>query len=189
MAEDTIVEGAAEREEPARRRSRLGRAGRWLVGSVVGLVALVLVALAVLNSPIGQRFIADQIAAAAPASGLRISIGRIEGDIYGRATLHDVVLSDPRGPFLNVPIAELDWRPLNWLWRGLDVRQLVARRGTLLRTPELLPGDPDAPILPDFDIRIDRFELDNFRVARGVVDDRAHRVDLDGKADIRDGRV
>ena len=189
MAEDTIVEGAAEREEPARRRSRLGRAGRWLVGSVVGLVALVLVALAVLNSPIGQRFIADQIAAAAPASGLKISIGRIEGDIYGRATLHDVVLSDPRGPFLNVPIAELDWRPLNWLWRGLDVRQLVARRGTLLRTPELLPGDPDAPILPDFDIRIDRFELDNFRVARGVVDDRAHRVDLDGKADIRDGRV
>ena len=40
---------------------------------------------------------------------------------------------------------------------------------TLLRTPELLPGDPDAPILPDFDIRIDRFELDNFRVAQGVV--------------------
>lgn len=189
MAQGEVIEQPTEGEPAPRRRSRLGRAGRWLVGGVVGLVALVLIALAVLNSPIGQRFIADQIAKTAPASGLRISIGRIEGDIYGRATLHDIVLSDPQGAFLTVPVAELDWRPLNWLWSGLDVRQLVARRGTLMRTPELLPGDPDAPILPDFDIRVDRFELDNFRVAPGVVDDRAHRVDLAAKADIRDGRV
>ncbi|WP_374409144.1 translocation/assembly module TamB domain-containing protein [Pelagerythrobacter sp.] len=193
MADGEVIvhpgEGDSGGEPAPRRRSRLGRAGRWLIGGIVGLVAVVLIALAVLNSPIGQRFIADQIAKAAPASGLRIAIGRIEGDIYGQATLHDIVLSDPQGAFLTVPVAELDWRPLNWLWSGLDVRNLVARRGTLLRTPELLPGDPDAPILPDFDIRVDRFQLDNFRVARGVVDDRAHRVDLAARADIRDGRV
>ncbi|WP_338444926.1 translocation/assembly module TamB domain-containing protein [Pelagerythrobacter marensis] len=180
---------AAGQDAAPARRSRLGKAARWGVGIVVGLVAVVLLALAALNSPIGKRFIVDRIAEVAPASGLRIAVGRIEGDIYGQATLHDVVLSDPQGRFLTVPVAELDWRPLKWLWSGLDVRHLVARRGVLLRTPELLPGDPDAPILPDFDIRVDRLELDNFRVARGVVDDSEHRVDLAARADIRDGRV
>ncbi|MXO69176.1 DUF490 domain-containing protein [Altererythrobacter marinus] len=186
---DTAADDAPAREEGAAGPSRLGRAGRWAAGILVGLVALVVLALAALNSPIGKRFIVDRIAEVAPASGLRIAIGRIEGDIYGQATLHDLVLSDPEGRFLTVPVAELDWRPLNWLWSGLDVRHLVARRGTLLRAPELLPGDPDAPILPDFDIRVDRLELDNFRVARGVVDDAEHRVDLSAQADIRDGRV
>ncbi|RXZ64064.1 translocation/assembly module TamB domain-containing protein [Pelagerythrobacter rhizovicinus] len=187
MAEGESI--TAPDEAAPRGRSRIGRVGRWSAGIVVGLVAVVLLALAVLNSSIGKRFIADRIAEMAPASGLRIEVGRIEGDIYGQATLHDVTLSDPKGPFLTVPIAELDWRPLNWLWSGLDVRNLTARRGTLLRTPELLPGDPDAPMLPNFDIRVDRLELDDFRVASGVVDDRAHRVDLSAKADIRDGRV
>ena len=188
MAEGEIVDDPAAEPVPPR-RSRLTRTGRWVFGGIAGLLGLVLLGLAVLNSPIGQRFIVDQIANVAPASGLRVEVGRIEGDIYGQATLHDVVLSDPKGPFLTVPVAEIDWRPLNWLWSGLDVRRLVARRGTLLRVPELLPGDPDAPILPNFDIRIDRFELDNFRIARGVVDDRVHRVDLSARADIREGRV
>lgn len=189
MAEDESIAPAEEAVPPRRRRSRIVRLSRWTAGIIAGFAAIVLLALVVLNSPIGKRFIVDRIAEVAPASGLRISIGRIEGDIYRRATLHDVTLSDPEGPFLTVPVAELDWRPLNWLWSGLDVRNLTARRGTLLRTPELLPGDPDAPILPNFDIRVDRLELDNFRVARGVVDDREHRVELAAKADIRDGRV
>lgn len=189
MAEGEDLQPSGEGETAPRRRSRLTRTARWAGGIVVGLVAVLLLALVVLNSPIGKRFIVDRIAEVAPASGLRIQVGRIEGDIFGQATLHDVTLSDPKGPFLSVPVAELDWRPLNWLWSGLDVRKLVAQRGVLLRTPELLPGDPDAPILPDFDIRVDRFELHNFRVAPGVIDDRAHRVDMAAKADIRQGRV
>ncbi|MCP5380717.1 MAG: hypothetical protein H6914_09965, partial [Novosphingobium sp.] len=91
---------------------------------------IILLALVVLNSPIGHRFVADRIARLAPASGLRIEIGRIEGSLYGQARLRDVTLSDPKGPFLTVPEAELDWRPFNWFFYGLDVRQLVARRGT-----------------------------------------------------------
>ena len=55
--------------------------------------------------------------------------------------------------------------------------------------PELLPGDPDAPLLPDFDIRIDKFEIDNLSLARGVAGDTAQRVDFEAEVDIRSGRV
>jgi translocation and assembly module TamB len=180
---DTLVE-----ETPAQ-RSRVRQASKWIAVTLAGIVGAIVLALVVLNSPIGQRWIADEIAKVAPASGLRIEIGRIEGNIYGRARLHDVVLLDPKGPFLTIPEAELDWRPLSWLTSGLDVRELTARRGTLLRLPELLPGDPDAPILPDFDIRIDEFRIDNLTVAPGVAGQQAQRIDLTARADIRAGRV
>ncbi len=173
-------------------RQPVGSAGRawrkWTFRIFASLAAIVLVGLAVLNSPIGHRFVADQIARVAPASGLRISIGRIEGSLYGKASLHHVTLSDPKGAFLKIPRVELDWRPFNWFFSGLDVRNLVARRGTLLRVPELNPGDPDAPILPNFDIRVDRFQLVDFTVAQGVVGD-ARKVDLLARADVRKGRV
>lgn len=151
----------------------------------LGLAGLVLLALAILNSPIGHRFVADRLARLAPASGLRVEIGRIDGSLFGRALLRDVTLSDPKGPFLTVPEAELDWRPFNWFFSGLDVRQLVARRGTLLRLPELEPPDPDAPLLPDFDIRIDRFELVDFMIAQSVLGER-RSAQLLARANLRD---
>ncbi|KEO90373.1 hypothetical protein EH31_09800 [Erythrobacter longus] len=152
------------------------------------LAPLVLAAM-FLASPIGKRFVADQIANAAPASGLRFEVGRIEGDIYQEAILHDVILKDPKGAFLRIPVVELDWRPLAWLWSGIDVRELTARRGRLERLPELLPGDPDAPFLPDFDIRIDAFEIDNLTLAPGLAGEEAQRVDFGAKVDIRKGRA
>ena len=165
------------------------RVAKWIVVTLGALVLAVLAALAVLNSPFGQRFVADRIAEIAPASGLQIEIGRIDGDLYGEATLHDVVLSDPKGKFLEIPLVELDWRPFSWFTSGLDVRKLVAYRGTFLRSPELLPGDEDAPILPDFDIRVDRLELVDFTAAAGVIGSESQVVNAVLKADIRDGRA
>jgi translocation and assembly module TamB len=158
----------------------------WVLAAI--MTPLVLAAI-FLSSPIGKRFLADQIASVAPASGLRFEVGRIEGDIYAQAVLHDVKLKDAQGVFLTIPEVELDWRPLAWLWSGIDVRDLTAKRGRLERLPELLPGDPDAPILPDFDIRIDQFALENFKLAEGVAGEDAQRVDLSAKVDIRKGRA
>lgn len=178
-----MAEAEAGEDKAARPRRR------WLRRVAIALLVLVVGAMLLLNSTIGKRFVADRIAEVAPASGLRIEVGRIEGDLYGTATLYDVVLSDPRGPFLSIPQAEVDWRPLAWLWSGLDVRELEVRRARLTRVPELLPGDPDAPILPDFDIRIDRFAVDQLTIAPGVIDRNAHRADLTAKVDIRAGRA
>ena len=170
-----------------RRRSRVWRKRLgWALGLLVGPIMLATLFFA---SPIGKRFIADRIAATAPASGLRFSVGRIEGDIYGKAVLRTVVVSDTKGAFLTIPEVALDWRPLNWLWSGLDIREVTARRGRLTRLPELLPGDPDAPLLPNFDIRIDKLVIDDLVIARGVATGRDERADLTARVDIRQGRA
>jgi translocation and assembly module TamB len=165
------------------------RWGRWL-GWLLALLLVPLVLTATFfSSPIGKRFIADQIAAVAPASGLRFTVGRIEGDIYRKALLRDVRVSDPKGVFLTIPEVAVDWRPLHWLWSGLDIREVTARRGRLTRLPELLPGDPDAPLLPDFDIRVDRLAIEQLVIAEGVATARAERANALAKVDIREGRA
>lgn len=162
---------------------------KYLIAAVLALLGILVLGVAILNSPIGHRYVVQRIASYAPASGLRITIGRIDGSLYGTARLKDVVLSDPQGRFLQVPEAELDWRPFNWFTRGLDVRKLVLRRGVLLRQWKLRPGDPNAPVLPNFDIRIDHLELDRLSAAPGVLGPERRRVDLVAKADVRRGRA
>jgi translocation and assembly module TamB len=188
MAEDAVIDEAPPEAVPVRRRHWAVRVTRWITGALVALIALFGIALVVLNSPIGHRYVAERLAEVAPASGLRFKVGRIEGSLYGQAVMRDVVFSDPKGAFLTVPVVELDWRPIHWFTTGLDVRKLVLRRGTMLRTPALLPGDPDAPILPDFDIRIDRFELDDLTLAEGIVGKR-RTIDFVARTRIEDGRA
>ena len=79
----------------ASKRRRWGKRIGWLIALMFGPIVL---AAAFFSSPIGKRFIADQIAAVAPASGLRFKVGRIEGDIYGKAVLRAVEVSAPPGP-------------------------------------------------------------------------------------------
>ncbi len=189
MATDAALppEGAPPPATPERHRRRIWakRVG-W---ALTAIIAPFLLAALFFATPIGKRFIADRIAAVAPASGLRFTVGRIEGDIYGQAVLRSVVVSDPQGAFLTIPVVELDWRPLNWLWSGLDIREVTARRGRLTRLPELLPGDPNAPLLPNFDIRVDRLVIDDLVIARGLATDRDERADLTARIDIREGRA
>ena len=193
MADDVPLpeQPAAEPARPVRsRRSRFvrGAARRVAILFVAG-IALVLAALVVLDSSLGHRLLADRIAAITPGSGLRIEIGRIDGSIYGAAKLRDIRVSDPEGVFLTVPEAELDWRPLAWLRTGLDVRLLALHRGVLRRAPRLRPSeDPDAPILPNFDIRVDRLVIDNLTVSPAMAGQK-RRVDVVAKADIRGGHA
>lgn len=185
MAEDETAAQEAPAPVPRRRRRRWPK---YLLAALLAVAGLVALGVIVLNSQIGHRFVVERIASFAPASGMKISIGRIEGSLYGKALLRDVVVSDPKGPFLRVPRVDLDWRPYNWFRTGLDVRKLVLHRGTLLRVWKLNPGRPDAPILPNFDIRIDELKIDNLSVAEGVIDG-PRRVDLAAKVDIRKGRA
>lgn len=176
---------------PARAPETASRWKSWhtrLLAAVLGGLGLLVLGLVVLDSSLGHRFVIDRIAALTPASGLRIEIGRIEGSLFDDAVLHDVELQDPRGTFLIVPEAELSWRPFAWLKSGLDVRELVLNRGRLLRLPKFNPGKPGGSTLPNFDIRIDRLEVKNLTVEKGIIGQR-RRVNLLARADIRDGRA
>ena len=180
-AEPVMVEPAA----PPRRRVRWGRG--LLIGVLVlaGLVAALFYGL---DTGPGRRFVAEQIAGYKLKSGLSLRVARIDGSIYGKAVLRGVELRDTRRVFFTASSVDLDWRPFRFLNNRLDIRDLVIRRGELRSLPVLNPGDPDDPLLPAFDIRIDRLRADGLVIREGVAGPR-RVANLAGKVDIRSGRV
>ena len=136
-----------------RRRALGWTIAKWAAIVLATLVALAAAFLLWLNSEAGHRFIVDRINAMETTSGLKIHVGRIEGSIFGRLTVHDLTLSDPRGTFASAPRAELDYRPFAYLLGGhIDIRDLDIPEARLLRAPQLRPGDPNAPLLPDISL-------------------------------------
>ncbi|MBX7483264.1 translocation/assembly module TamB domain-containing protein [Qipengyuania qiaonensis] len=187
MADNDVLVDAEPASAP--RRSRIARAAKWLLGIAVAFVLLVVGAVVLLNTPLGERFLASRIAEQTFPNGLNIRIGRIEGNLYGAAVLHDVSVSDPEGVFLTIPRAEVDWNPGAWLSNRLEIDTFATRRATLARIPEFLPSEEEGPILPGFDMSVERLEIDNLTIARGIAGDGPQRVDLTGSAQVADRRL
>ena len=160
----------------------------WVALALGVLVLAGLVAVPLVNTDSGRSFLARQLARGAPESGLRIAVGRIDGSIYGRATLHDLTFSDPKGVFVRVPVATLDWRPYRLLQKQVDVRELNAPVVDWLRLPQLNKTDSKGPILPDIDIRIGKLSLGRIIIEAPVVG-RRHEAALTGQVDIKSGRA
>ncbi|MBY8829144.1 translocation/assembly module TamB [Hephaestia sp. CMS5P-6] len=159
-----------------------------LLGALIALVLLIAAAGALLDTGIGHRFVADRIAALRPANGLRFSVGRIEGSLYDKAVLVDVRISDSHGLILAAPRAELAWRPLAWLDNRLSIQSLHLPRARLAKLPQLTPTGRHGPVLPGFDIRVGRLDVDHLRVAKAVTG-VARNGSLHGRADVRSGRA
>lgn len=165
------------------------RIGKWALYALFSVLLLLGAALAVLNTSLGERFLASRIAEQTFPNGLNIQIGRIEGNLYGAAVLHDVRLFDPKGVFLTIPRAEIDWNPGAWLSNRLEIDSFAARRATMDRVPEFLPSEEDGPVLPGFDITIEELEIEGLTLARGIAGDQPQRVDLTGSALVADRRL
>ncbi|SFP36812.1 translocation/assembly module TamB domain-containing protein [Sphingomonas rubra] len=163
---------------------------KWLGLAVLGLVVLVLAVLFGINTDPGRRFVADQIGGYTTASGLNIQVGRIDGSLYGRMTLSNLRVSDPTGVFLDSPRLEVDWRPFAYVRNHVDVRELTAEQVNLRRRPVLkeTPSDPNAPLLPDLDIDVDRLRIGRFAMAAPVTG-QAHVLSIDGQVHIADRRA
>lgn len=161
---------------------------KWLAFGVAAFLLLIVAALWFIDTNIGHRLIADQIAAQAPKSGLRIKIGRIDGSIYGKAQLRAVRLYDSAGLFFEAPAVDLDWSPQRWISNSLDINSLHSDFATLHKLPKLTPGDPNRAILPAFDIRIGSLSIDTLWIEPRVTGVR--RIGkLSGSADIVAGRA
>ncbi|WP_326523169.1 translocation/assembly module TamB domain-containing protein [Sphingomonas sp.] len=172
---------------PPRRRTPRLWIGRFVVAGIL-LTALLLAAAALLDTQMGHRFVADQIAKQRPSNGLRYSIGRIEGSLYGKAVLVDVRVRDPDGLVFQAPRARLDWRPLTWLVNRIDIRSLTIPQATLHKLPRTLKTGRKGPILPKIDIAIGELRVDRLNVAPAV-SGIARSGSIRGRADIRSGRA
>lgn len=163
---------------------------KW-IGIALGVLALLAVGIVLgIDTDPGRRFIADQIGGYKTASGLNIKVGRIEGSIYGRMTLRDLKVSDPKGVFLTSPRLDVDWRPFAFINNHVDVRSLASPLVTLQRNPALTPqpSDPNAPFLPDLDIDIGKLSLARFVMEPAVAGAR-HIIRIDGTTHIADRRA
>ena len=166
---------------------------RRMVFGVAAVVALLLGLLAGsmiwLDSPSGRHFVARQIAAFEFENGLNIRIGKIDGSIYGDATLSDVRFRDPKGEFARAPEIRLDWNPLSYFSRGVAIHALTAQELNIARVP-VLRAVPDRgdPLLPDLDIHIQRLQVDRIVFAKAMTGDE-HVASLSGKLQITDRRA
>jgi translocation and assembly module TamB len=186
MVPDTPQEPAAERvviREPVWRR-----VAKWSAVAVVTLAVLAGAALLGINTGPGRAFVARQISNTTFASGLNIRVGRIDGSLYGALVLRDVEVRDTKGAFGSAKEVALDWRPFAYLSNRVDVRSLSSPLVKIERLPELKPGDPNAPTLPDIEIDVAKLDIARIEIAQGVTG-RRHIARLSGKAHIAGGRA
>ncbi|PZN96118.1 MAG: hypothetical protein DCF31_04895 [Alphaproteobacteria bacterium] len=171
------------------------RAGGNGIARILMLVVLVVVLLAALvygttrwiDTESGRNFIVRQLPGYKPASGLTIRAGRIDGSLFGKATIHDIVIGDATGTFATIPQLAIDWRPLDLLQKRFTAKYLLAPEFRILRKPALRPSDNDR-ILPDFDFDIARLQIDRL-VLEPPVSGRLRVLGVGGSADIRAGRA
>ena len=198
MAQETVetLDGDSLVTAERKHRSWPVRILRGVLFLLIGLVALVGIVIFGLNTGPGKRLVVDQLNKFELASGLGFNVGAIRGSLYGRMTLVDVRVRDQKGVFLTSPAMTLDWHPFAFANNHIDVNELTSQRVVLQRLPELKPdpnADPNAPILPNYDIDVGRLAIDQLvleapvtgerRVARVnaqvVIADRRARVKAD----------
>ena len=160
------------------------------VGLVLALVLLVGALLLGLNTQPGKKFLIAQIAAFQMESGMKIEVGRIDGSIYSDMTIHDLVLRDPKGVFAVSPQVHVVWRPFRYINNHISVSLLETPLVVLARSPQFnqTPTDPNAPILPDLDIDVDRMKIGKFVLAKPVIGQK-REIAIDGVTHIADGRA
>ncbi|WP_294339860.1 translocation/assembly module TamB domain-containing protein [uncultured Sphingomonas sp.] len=170
---------------------------KWVGIVIAGLALLLVLVMFGLNTQPGRRFVADRIAGYTMANGINVRVGRIDGSIYGDMRLRDVRVRDQRGVFLTSPELRVDWRPFAFARNHVDVRQLTSPLISMSRMPVLkpVPSDPNAPLLPDIDIDVNRLAIDRIDLAPAVsgarrlaqvagsvhIADRRAQVQLDGR--------
>lgn len=161
---------------------------RWIASAIMALLVIIGTALLIVDTDIGHRFVADRIAAIKTANGLRFTVGRIDGSLYGDTRLVDLRVYDLEGLVFQAPNVELDWSPFDWFSNRLEIQRLIVDRAILTHTPRTRPSRTRGPILPDFDIHIGKLSVGRLTLAKRVLGTQRIGT-LEGRADIRSGRA
>ena len=186
MAEDAIPESATLAEC----RPLWRRIARWAAIGVAVLLALVAALVVGLDTGPGKRFIAGRLAGYTTQSGINVRVARIEGSIYGHMELAGLEVRDQNGVFLTSPLVAIDWHPFAYLRSKIDLDRVMAGEVRLLRNPALkpVPEQPNAPTIPDIDLRLGHLRVDRF-ILEPPVTGRRHMLRIDGGAVIADRRA
>ena len=165
----------------------IARVLSFVVIAVLVLAALVYGGIRWLDNDNGRAFVARQLPGIKTEIGLTVHVDRIDGSIFGVATLHGLTLSDPKGVFAEIPRLELDWRPLDLITRTFTAKRITTPVVRMLRLPQLLPSTSPT-FFPDFDFAIGRFRIDRL-VLDAPVSGQRRVLGVGGNATIHKGRA
>ena len=183
-----VTETVTEYDEPRahRGRRRALKAAKLLGIFVAALILLVVAAIFALNTQPGRDFAVNKINNLELASGLDIHVDKIDGSLYGDMTLVGLTLRDPKGVFATSPRVRVDWSPFHFVTQNLlDIHALESPQVRLLRLPELIPSeDKSGPLLPGFDITVDKLKVDELILEQPIAGKRSIAA-LDGSVNIR----
>jgi translocation and assembly module TamB len=184
-----VSEDVTEPQRPSRWRQLRIRALKTIAFVVLGVLAFGVAVVLGINTGPGRRFVADQIAGLEFENGMRISVARIDGSLYGKMILRGLSVRDLRGEFLYSPEIRVDWHPFAYLENHVDVRSATAQRVILRRSPQFRATPPsDAPLLPDLDVDVGELKIDRF-IAEPPVSGKRRIMTIAGAAHIADGRA
>lgn len=166
---------------------------RWLGIALLTVLALLVLAVPaglwwLSETPGGRAFVAAQVSGVNTESGMRFKVGRIDGSLFSRFDLVDVVVHDLDGPLAVIPVAHVSWRPLPIIRNLVDLDSIAIPELRMLRMWKLNPRNPDEPILPDIDIHIGRFDIASLILEKPLLG-RAETIRTSGRVDIRKGRA
>ena len=145
----------------------------WMAGGIIGVVALLFAAL---QTPPGKRALAGLASSTASSAGSRLEISGISGFIPTDLQIAKIALSDSQGVWLNIEQAHLSWSFASLFAGPLKVDEVTAQRIEVLRPP-LPANEPSPPTssggagLP-LDLELDRLAVGDLHVgaALGGVD-------------------
>ena len=165
------------------------------IAGVLSTVVLVVVALAVLaygairwiDSDNGRAFLVRQLPRIETEIGFGVRADRIDGSIFGVATIHGLKLTDTKGVFAEIDRVDLDWRPLDLATKTFTAKRLTTPEFRLLRLPKFNPSSSPT-FFPDFNFAIARFRIDRLVLEPAVAGQR-RTLGVGGRLDIRDGRA
>lgn len=184
---DTVV--VTEQPSASRWHRVRIRIAKTVAFVLLGLLAFVLAVVLGINTGPGRRFVADQIAGIEFENGMRITVARIDGSLYGKMILRGLSVRDPAGEFLYSPEIQVDWHPFAYLQNHVDVRSATAQRVVLRRSPRFRATPPsNEPLLPNLDIDVGMLKIDRF-IAEAPVAGQRRIMTVKGRAHIADGRA
>jgi translocation and assembly module TamB len=187
MSDTRPDETAARPPAPRRSPGRLALLVlAWSAGALLTLAILLAAGALFLDTAPGHRFVAAQIAAM-DNDGLHLRAGRIEGSIYGRMVLRDVVVTDGQGVVATSPAVVLDWAPGALASRHVLLNELSADLVDVQRRPQLRPSTGKSN-LPTLTYTVKRLAVGSLVLEPALTGQR-RAVSIVASADVVDGRT
>ncbi len=170
--------------------------GLGLAGLLIGLVAIMAVLMAWLNTDAGRARIESMADAALRDAGLSLRIGGWAGRLPFGLDAASVELHGPEGIVLRITDLHADWQALPLLWGGVRIDVLEARSILLERWPVTSRDSVDAgsersSVVPGAfpDVRVGRLALERVEVGDAILGQRAvWRVTGEVGSRVEDGR-